>query len=369
MKKTQNRQDHLQAGLYNPYLDVLGGGEKLVLSLLKVLEDKGYSIQIFWDKNLKKEISERLNLNFNRIKFIPNLFNNKGMFLKRLNYLKQLDLFIYITDGSYFFSSAKKNYVFVMVPNKDLFRIRVINKLKLNNFKFICDSKFTQQWLNKWQIKAKIIYPYLSQEFFNNSKLKKENIILSVGRFFPQLHAKRQDKIIDSFKKIKQQNPLLKKLKLYLVGGLKEEDKPYFNSLQKLVGLRKDIILKTNISFTELLNLYQKAKIYWHFTGYGINEEKNPELVEHLGITPLEAMANECITYCFNAGGPKELIKDGFNGYLFNNYDELNRKMNQGLKDEKKQNSIKQKAKKFVKKNFSYKVFKKKIEEVILTEK
>ncbi len=36
-----------KAALYDPFLDVMGGGEKHILSILKVLEEKGFEIHIF----------------------------------------------------------------------------------------------------------------------------------------------------------------------------------------------------------------------------------------------------------------------------------------------------------------------------------
>ena len=63
--------------------------------------------------------------------------------------------------------------------------------------------------------------------------------------------------------------------------------------------------------------------MYWHFTGYGVDSSIHPEQVEHLGMTPLEAMASRTVPFCFNAGGPRELIESGKNGFLFNSPEEL----------------------------------------------
>ena len=53
-----------KAALYNPDLDILGGGEKHILSILRVLEDEGYEINIFWDKDLTNEIKTNFKLEF-----------------------------------------------------------------------------------------------------------------------------------------------------------------------------------------------------------------------------------------------------------------------------------------------------------------
>ena len=252
-----------------------------------------------------------------------------------------------------------------MVPDKNLYQLNWINRLKLFNWRFITNSLFTYQWLKKWNIDSFVIPPYVDEKFFKVNMKKKEKIILAVGRFFSHLHSKRQDIIIKTFKKIKQKNAAFKNFKLILAGGLKKEDDEYFNYLQKIANGDRSIIFKTNISQNELYRLYQKATFFWHFTGYGINEKQNPKKVEHLGIAPLEAMVSGCLTFCYNAGGPKLLIKDGKTGFLFDDQNELMKKMTNIMVDAENQENIKKNAYDFVLKNFSYKVFEERVKKLI----
>ncbi len=358
------------AALYDPYLDTLGGGEKHILSILKVLEDEGCNINIFWDENLQAEIESKLDLDFSfQIPFYPNIFKPNSSFFKKFRTLKKFDYFFYVTDGSYFFSRAKHNFVFCMVPKKELYSMDFLNRFKTQNFTFIANSKFTQAWLSDWGIKASVIYPYLSSKFINTEipLLKKKEIILSVGRFFSHLHSKQQIEIVEAFKKLKEKSPAFRNFKLVLAGGFKKEDLPYLDKLRQIAKNDPSIILKPNISFTELFKLYQEASFFWHFTGFGVDDKKTPELVEHLGMTPMEAMATGCITFCYQAGGPKELIQDGKNGFLFTQKEELFRKMSTILKDNLAQRRIQKAAQTFVRENFSYGVFKRKVKEIILS--
>jgi len=359
-----------KVALYNPYFDILGGGEKHIFSILKVLQEDGFEINIFWDENLTKQIEKKFSLQFiNKLKFLPNIFRNKAFPFSTLQTLRTLitfDYFFYVTDGSYFFSPAKKNFVFCMVPQKNLYPTNIINKLKTANYQFIANSQFTGNWLNKWRIKNQVIHPYIDDVFIDNYNVKKEKIILSVGRFFPHLHSKQHEVIINVFKKLKQSSEYFKDYKLILAGGLKKEDENYFHKLKTLVNNDQSILIKPNLDFDELYKLYKLSCLFWHFTGFGIDENIHPEQVEHLGMTPLEAMASGCITFCYNAGGPKEIIKDGANGFLFNDEKGLIEKMGLSIKNQELRKKIISTARRYVKENFSYEVFQKRVKEVII---
>lgn len=360
-----------KAALYDPYLDTLGGGEKHILSFLKVLEENNFDLTVFWDDKLQDDIKARLNVSFKYlINFQPNIFTKKGL-LKKLFLLKDFDYFFYVTDGSYFFSSAQNNFVFCMVPDKKLYKINQINRWKTTNYRFIANSKFTQDWLKEWGISSFVIHPYVDPKFISAvvDFDEKEKMILSVGRFFGHLHSKKQEVVIDSFKNLKENYQEFESYKLVLAGGLKDEDKEYFQKLQKSVGKDSSIRLLPNVSFEELFELYKKAFYFWHFSGFKVDEEKNPQQVEHMGITPLEAMALGCVTLCFSAGGPKEYIVDGKNGFLFKSLSDLEKKMLFVLNDKKIKVRIAKGARETVRKNFSYSMFKKNVEKLILGQK
>ena len=350
----------IKVGMYDPFLDTLGGGEKYIFSIMDVLADLEYEINIIWDKDLSHEIKKRFSFRcIDTSKFLP---------LKTLRTLRTFDYFFYVTDGSYFFSGAKKNFVYAMIPDKKLYSQGLINKLKLINYQFITHSVFTQKWLDKFGVKSEVIMPYLDNKLINQNINfeKKEKIILSVGRFFSHLHSKRQDLMIKAFKDLKKKSKEFADYKLILAGGLMKEDQKYFNQLKSLAKNDSSIIFKPNIELSELYKLYELSNYFWHFTGYEVDEEKNPELVEHFGITPLEAMASGCLIFCYSAGGPKELITDGKNGFLFTDTDGLIDKMIMVNSDTNQRKRIINNGKKYVKENFSYEVFKAKIKDSLI---
>jgi len=360
MKNTTTKEK--KAALYDPYLDTMGGGEKHILSILKVLQDHGYSITLFWDEDLSSEIQQKLGLEFRGISFHSNIFRD-GDILTKTKKLSEYDSFFYVTDGSYFFSTAGQNFVFCMVPQKSLYHMSIANKLKTRNYRFIANSEFTARWLSRWGIQSEVLYPYLPTEFIKLKPAKKEKIILSVGRFFRQLHAKRQDIAIQWFIDLQNKNPKYQEYELHLAGSVSEQDQDYLEELKESAKGNDRIKFHTNISFSEMVSLYQKAEYYWHFAGYDVDENEHPERTEHLGITPLEAMASGCLTYAYRAGGPAETIADSKTGFLFKTQDELFEKMD--ISDQTK-NQIRVSAKEYIDANFSYDIFKKTVEHIIL---
>ncbi|MGB9883159.1 MAG: glycosyltransferase, partial [Microgenomates group bacterium] len=115
-----------------------------------------------------------------------------------------------------------------------------------------------------------------------------------------------------------------------------------------------------------LIEIYQKAKYFWHFTGLGVNEKKNPELVEHFGIAPLEAIASGCITFCHNSGGPKIIINNKTNGFLFDNQKQLIELMIKIETDKDWQQKIIYQGQLLIKQNYNYLTFMNKIKKYLL---
>lgn len=86
--------------------------------------------------------------------------------------------------------------------------------------------------------------------------------------------------------------------KLILAGGAEIGADDYLNNLKsKAFGYPIEIVESPN--FKDLVNLYKKARIFWSASGYGIDEEKEPERVEHFGITVVEAMSAGCVPLVF----------------------------------------------------------------------
>ncbi len=152
-------------------------------------------------------------------------------------------------------------------------------------------------------------------------RTEKKNCILSVGRFFPQLHSKRQDILVDAFRQlIKEQPRLLKDWELVLVGAV--ENQAFFNQIKdKARGL--PIRFETTLDHRAVLELYSQARLFWHATGFEIDQTQHPEKVEHFGIATVEAMAAGAIPLVIASGGQTEVLPNELKPYCWSKISEL----------------------------------------------
>jgi len=134
---------------------------------------------------------------------------------------------------------------------------------------------------------------------------------------------KKQQVMVNTFKKMIDKGQ--KNWRLIIATSTNNEKDPKFKEmLQSAKGYKIEFLINKNNS--ELWDVYSKAKIYWHASGFGEDLEKHPEYAEHFGISTVEAMGAGAVPVVINAGGQKEIVTDNKNGYLWNDIDELIRK-------------------------------------------
>jgi len=122
-----------------------------------------------------------------------------------------------------------------------------------------------------------------------------------------------------AFKELCRDYPeLMQGYTLCMAGGLsdKKEHKQYLEEIKK-EARGFPVRLLPNAGYQELKDLFSVSHIFWHAAGMGEDEERHPEKFEHFGITTVEAMAAGCIPIVINKGGGKEIIRDGIDGFLF----------------------------------------------------
>ncbi len=314
-KKRSNR-----AAFFSPYLDTLGGGERYFFTVLQWAVKNGFKVDLFWsDSEILSQANKRFGFNFSlsEVTFSSSAYAllTQSSFWERMSVFENYDLVFFVSDGSIPFLNARGlNLIHFQVPFKKV-RKGLFWFLKKRYISyFIYNSHFTQSIVQPQlePVPSKIIYPPVEVSAFHANSVKKEKIILAVGRFDQTMQAKRQDLLIDVFKTISSQ---AKGWKLILAGGTTNYDH-WVKPLQKQAkGYPIEFIV--NPSWNQLKRLYQQATIFWHAAGYGINPYQHPERMEHFGITTVEALAAGCVPIVYNGGGLPEIIKPYQNGLLF----------------------------------------------------
>lgn len=299
----------MRAAIINPYWDSLGGGERYCLGVACYLQSIGWTVDIQWkDNRLRQPLEERFGLDLNGINFIPDVKRGEGY-----------DLCFWVSDGSLPLLRARRNWLHFQVPFHGVGGKSLLNRMKLYRVeKVICNSLFTKSFIDKeYGVESVVLYPPV--ETVRLRAKRKENSILFVGRFSPLLQAKNQEVLISAFKKLSLG---LTDWKLVLAGGVEVGADEYLERLRaQCQGYPIELV--TSPGFKTLVDLYGRARIFWSAVGYGKDESKEPEKVEHFGMTLVEAMAAKCLPIVYRAGGYKEIIQDKDNGLLWGNPREL----------------------------------------------
>lgn len=331
----------MRIGIYDPYLDTLGGGERYILTIAHCLAKK-HAVDLFWnDAEILHKISEKFQIDTSGITIEKNIFTVDS-WVRKLLRTRSYDYFFFVSDGSIPLLLGKKNYLIIQHPVNWVDGRTISTQIKLKKISgILCYSAYVKSYLDKtFPLKSTILAPAITDA--SDSETKRENIILSVGRFTQGMNAKKQEVLIEAFKKLSEK--VKKQWKLILVGSFLPQDKEFVTKLEKQAS-GFSIEIKTDISFQELQTLYQKAKIYWHAAGFGEDLRMHPERAEHFGITTVEAMQAGMVPVVINAGGQKEIVTDGENGYLWNEIGEFLEKTELLIKDEKKLTYLSGKAK------------------------
>ena len=88
----------MKIGIFDPYLDDNGGGERYMMTIASCLARNNH-VDIFWDNPSDvKNIEERFHLDFSKIKIVKNIFNYS--FLEKQKVSRKYDLIIVLSDGS-----------------------------------------------------------------------------------------------------------------------------------------------------------------------------------------------------------------------------------------------------------------------------
>jgi len=350
-------------GLYDLYLNILGGGEKYILSMAEFLAEH-CDVELLFNKLVhpegvtKAELEARLdvqlaNMQLRSISLPPIewLFGRRGrwalpVYLANRKVSANYDLFISteLTGGLPPPTFARHSILVVQAPERRWSpsrylrafrqglaveaRVKLIKRLLYYRFvepydTILVYSDFARRnYIREWEMVAgrvRVLSPPVDTTTFQPQE-SRANRIISVGRFFEGLHEKKHLAMIQAFQRMVDEG--LQGWDYVLVGGLRSEDQAYFERVQK-AACGYPIRLAPNIPFSDLKFLYETSKVFWHACGYGEDEIRYPEKVEHFGLTTVEAMAAGCVPIVINRGGQREIVRNGLDGLLWNSEDEL----------------------------------------------
>lgn len=348
----------MKIGFFSPYLDTFGGGERYMLTLASYLSQKN-SVDVFWnDANIKAQLSRFLKIDLTKTRFTKNIFGTN--FFNSLYLTRGYDLIFFLSDGTIPSTFAKKNILHFQVPFHGI-NLDIKSRLKLKRFKWVvANSLFTKSFIDEeYNVDSLVIYPPV--DIRNIKQSRKENIIVSVGRFSAkQLHPKKQEVLIEVFKEVYKKKP---DWRLVLVGQAKKEDLKYLRVLKK-ASKGFGIKIMENLQIEELRSFYARSSIYWHATGFGEDEMKFPQKMEHFGISTVEAQAAGAVPVVIGKGGQKEIVVNNKNGFLWQTKSQLLESTLRLINDPSLKNKLSQAAVKNSKR-FSQEKFIKEYEKII----
>jgi glycosyltransferase involved in cell wall biosynthesis len=185
----------------------------------------------------------------------------------------------------------------------------------------LSNSHFTQRWVAKRYGRAsELLYPPVQVGQFAPSP--KQHRIISVGRFFVDGHTKKQLEMIQLFRRLCDRG--LTGWEYHLAGGTHHDSRSaryYEECGAAAVGY--PITLHPDAPLSELVELYAGSTLYWNATGYGEDQDREPDRFEHFGMTTVEAMASGCIPLSYARAGQPEVIEHEQSGILWETLDEL----------------------------------------------
>lgn len=323
----------MKVGLFSPYIPKhFGGGEKHMLTSTWYLS-KNHEVEVLIPSTSEPEESWRtkyedlFGLDLSRVRFVRSpLADHATSPITTWNLTRQYDAFLYLTDGSLFFSGAKRSILHIQIPYT-FRKHRPLERVKLHTWNVKnANSEFTRNVVEKsWNTKIQYLhYPYVRVP--PKPATKKTKDIIAVGRFIAPGHAshsKGQEVLIRAFAAARK-NKQLQDSTLHLVGTIEPNAaaQEFVQDLQKQAqGL--PIRFWHDIPQKELEALYDQSSLFWHAAGWKIDDTKQPEKVEHFGMTTIEAMARGCVPIVLEKGGSREIITPKKNGFFFTSEEDL----------------------------------------------
>ena len=328
----------MNIGIYNLHMAAMGGGEKLSLVLAEHLTSS-HNVWLFCAEPLDVVWLEKFfDVDLSRVKVIPltapaplsrfagRMRGTSGAVFSNHYYLQlrqfSLDLFVNNSYGSELLCPVANGIFMCMFPHSSSPGLsNVIDSYST----VVAISQYSADWVRqRWDRSAEVIYPPCDDM---GPPAAKEKMILHVGRFIAdsnqdERHHKRQDLLLETFKGMTDLHAQGWQLHFIGSAGADDRSRTFAGALRRNVQ-GAPVFFHINSSWKEMRELYRKAAIYWHATGYGVDADTYPSKHEHFGISTVEAMSAAAVPVVYASGGQKEIVTDDVDGCWWNSIDEL----------------------------------------------
>jgi glycosyltransferase involved in cell wall biosynthesis len=321
----------MKAVVVHHSLNTPGGEATLTIETIRSLYELGYNVELVTIQKPNLEDIAKIYGKKIPISNVKSLFPFKincfGIYQRLLTYISSLDF-----KGSDIVINTNGNTMPYGVPNDVSCLLYIQFPTLLMNSKGYNNNKYQKSFFWKAYFKPY----YIMSNALTKKALERSNVVLvnsrfvkdavrkaypdvepyvlyppvDIERFYPAYQSatrERQVLVISRFSPEKQVEKAIKiarilsgNIKFEIIGSLVPANRPYFNSLYKIIqenGLEGKIKLTPNATNEELLRAMSTNTIYLH-TMYG----------EHFGVSVVEAMAAGLIPIVPFYGGCSEMV-------------------------------------------------------------
>ncbi|MEO1003656.1 MAG: glycosyltransferase [Cyanobacteria bacterium J06638_7] len=298
--------------IYNTYMNTYGGGEKHMLGIAQQFSSQpGAEVTIICEQPFDVAALVR---HFDLIPFRCSTLIVGSVTPKLTAFY---DCLINSTHRSNLISLARKSYYLVSFPGKN------VSSVTRKTYHFLHNSEFTADWAQQFwgPQQSTVVYPVVfdSQPSFGvqpgdgsfSLEGRKENCILSVGRFNYGGHCKNHHRLVQAFQQKLMEDESLGNWTLQIIGSVDYSSRSSVEHHQDTLAMaatcgRIDVI--ANAESAEVAAAYRRAKIYVHATGLDVDPLAEPHRMEHFGIAVYDGLLAGCACLVFASGGPVQQV-------------------------------------------------------------
>lgn len=331
----------MKVGIYAPGLHAAGGGERYICELAIALSD--YHDVEFVDFAPLNRVQLESRFGFDLRNVGARVLGLPARSVSSIRPMRHFSLShasraydAFITDEAHWWSFPAKAATNIAVlqiaptqsermrPTRVPFAKKIVYDAALASYDIlVANSQFVRRWIKRVYARdAVVLYPPCDVP--PAERPAKENLILSVGRFFVGGPGKKQLEMIRGFKRLYDSTSEATRWTYHLIGGV-GVDRAHVRYLGtcRAEAAGYPIVIHPNAPATVTQDLYARGSLFWHATGFDENEELHPDHMESFGITTVEAMAAGCVPLVVNKGGQPEIVRNGIEGILWNSLEEL----------------------------------------------